>query len=123
LHEFSVALLLQKFESMTFIKVCKLDEVPVGEALKVECGEVAVAIFNVDGELFGTQDNCSHGQWSLSEGGYLDGDVVECSLHMGKFCVRTGKVKAQPPCDPIKIYPVRVEGNDVLVNFEAGHLA
>lgn len=108
---------------MTFTKVCKLEDVPPGEALKVESGAVSVAIFNVAGELFGTQDLCSHGQWSLSEGGYLDGDVVECSLHMGKFCVRTGKVKAQPPCESLKVYPIRVEGNDVYVNFDAGYVA
>lgn len=81
---------------MAFTKACSVDEVPPGEALQVSHDEQKVAIFNVDGEFFATQDQCTHGEWSLSEGGYLDGDVVECSLHMGKFCVRTGKVKSPP---------------------------
>ncbi|AER56516.1 non-heme iron oxygenase ferredoxin subunit [Pseudoxanthomonas spadix] len=107
---------------MKFTKVCERSDVPEGEALKVESGDTPVAIFNVDGELFATQDHCTHGDWSLSEGGYLDGDVVECSLHMGKFCVRTGKVKSPPPCEALKIFPIRIEGNDVLIDFEAGYL-
>ncbi len=108
---------------MTFSRVCDLSEVPAGEALKVVGGGKEVAIFNVNGELFATQDRCTHGDWSLSEGGYLDGGVVECSLHMGKFCVRTGKVKTPPPCESLEIYPVRIDGRDVFVDFDAGYLA
>lgn len=108
---------------MGFVKVCRRDQVPQGEGLRVEHGGEQVALFDVNGELFATADHCTHGAWSLSEGGYLDGDVVECSLHMGKFCVRTGKVKSPPPCQPLKVYPVRVEqSGDVLVDFGAGHL-
>ena len=107
---------------MAFTKACSVDEVPPGEALQVSHDAQKVAIFNVDGEFFATQDQCTHGEWSLSEGGYLDGDVVECSLHMGKFCVRTGKVKSPPPCEPLKVYPIRIEGRDVLVDFSAGAL-
>nr|AAB36669.1 isopropylbenzene-2,3-dioxygenase [Pseudomonas sp. JR1] len=108
---------------MTFSKVCEVSDVPVGDALQVESKGEAVAIFNVDGELFATQERCTHGDWSLSEGGYLEGDIVECSLHMGRFCVRTGKVKAAPPCEPLKIYPIRIDGSDVFVDFDAGYLA
>jgi len=105
---------------MAFEKVCEVSDVPPGEALKVSVGGVDVAIFNVGGEFFATQDRCTHGDWSLSEGGYLDGDVVECSLHSGKFCVRTGKVKAYPPTEPLMVFPVRVEGNSVYVDVSAG---
>ncbi|URS59077.1 non-heme iron oxygenase ferredoxin subunit [Pseudomonas sp. Y39-6] len=108
---------------MAFSRVCDLSDVPIGDAFKVGGDGEAVAIFNVDGDLFATQDHCTHGDWSLSEGGYLDGDVVECSLHMGKFCVRTGKVKAAPPCEPLKIFPIRIDGNDVYVDLDAGYLA
>ncbi|AKU14308.1 TodB [Azoarcus sp. CIB] len=107
---------------MSFEKVCEVSDIPVGEALKISGEEFDVAIFNVDGELFATQDRCTHGDWSLSEGGYLDGDVVECSLHCGKFCVRTGKVKAYPPTKPLKVFPIHVEGNAVYIDFSAGDI-
>lgn len=107
---------------MSFEKVIEVDDLPAGEALKVERNGVEVAIFNVDGEFFATQDRCTHGDWSLSEGGFLEGDIVECSLHCGKFCVRTGKVKAYPPTEPLKVFPVRIEGGAVYVDFSAGHV-
>ena len=67
------------------------------------------------------QDTCTHGDWALSDG-YLDGDIVECTLHFGKFCVRTGKVKALPACKPIKVFPIKVEGDEVHVDLDNGEL-
>lgn len=104
---------------MSFIKVCTREDVPEGEVFRVQGTAEAIALYNVDGEFFATQDRCTHGEWSLSDG-YVDGGVVECSLHWGKFCVRTGKVKSLPACEPLKVYPVRVEGEDVLVDVDAG---
>jgi biphenyl 2,3-dioxygenase ferredoxin subunit len=108
---------------MSFTKVCVFSDVPDGDALKVEKNGIEIAIFNVDGDLFATQDRCTHGDWSLAEGGYLEGDVVECSLHTGKFCVRSGKVKAAPACEPLKIYNLQVEDDEVLVDFDSGRLS
>lgn len=105
---------------MAFTKVCDFSQVPDGDALKVEKNGIEIAIFNVDGELFATQDRCTHGDWSLSEGGYLDGDVVECSLHMGKFCVRSGRVKAAPACESLKTYSLKVEAGEVFLDFDSG---
>ncbi|HCF1525230.1 bifunctional 3-phenylpropionate/cinnamic acid dioxygenase ferredoxin subunit [Pseudomonas aeruginosa] len=108
---------------MAYIKVCSVSDVPEGDALQIDVDDSTIALFNVDGEFFATQDKCTHGDWSLSEGGYLDGDVVECSLHRAKFCVRTGKVKAAPACKPLMIYPVKLEGGDVYIDSSAGTIA
>ena len=104
---------------MAFKKVCSLDEVPEGDALRVELFEEPIALFNLDGEILATQDRCTHGDWSLADG-FLENGVIECTLHWGKFCVRTGKVKAPPACAALTVYPVKVEGNDVYVDFESG---
>jgi len=106
---------------VAFVRLCSRDDVAEGAALKVDRTEGAIAIYNVGGEFFATQDRCTHGDWSLADG-YLDGDVIECTLHMGKFCVRTGRVKSPPPCEPLKVYPVKVEGADVLVDVDAGEV-
>ena len=95
---------------MAFKKVCSLGEVPEGEALRVEL---------FDEPILATQDRCTHGDWSLADG-FLENGVIECTLHWGKFCVRTGKVKAPPACAALTVYPVKVEGNDVYVDFESG---
>jgi biphenyl 2,3-dioxygenase ferredoxin component len=107
---------------MTFVRVAETRDIGPGEALKVGDGHSAVAIFNVDGKFYATQDQCTHGEWSLADG-YLDGDVIECTLHWGKFCVRTGKVKARPACDPIKVFPLEVRDSGIYVDLDAGHLA
>ncbi|WP_338448514.1 non-heme iron oxygenase ferredoxin subunit [Niallia oryzisoli] len=108
---------------MAFTKVCTLKDIPEDKGLKVEDGETSAAVFKVEGKVFATQDLCSHGLWSLSEIGYLEGDQVVCSLHMGKFCVRSGKVKSLPPHQQLKKFPARVEGEDVYVAFDEGYIA
>jgi nitrite reductase/ring-hydroxylating ferredoxin subunit len=64
-------------------------------------------VFNVDGEFFVTDDLCTHGPGSLSEG-YIDGDIVECNFHNGQFNIRTGEVVSPPCMVPVKTYPVTV---------------
>jgi nitrite reductase/ring-hydroxylating ferredoxin subunit len=86
------------------LKLCRIDEVPVGEARKVAAGELTLAVFNVDGVFYATDDACTHGPGSLSEG-FLEADCIECNFHQGVFNVRTGQV-VQPPCVvPVKTYP------------------
>ncbi|MEJ0024914.1 MAG: bifunctional 3-phenylpropionate/cinnamic acid dioxygenase ferredoxin subunit [Rhizomicrobium sp.] len=103
---------------MAFTLVCTTSDIAAGEARRID-HEEPVALFNVDGTFLAVQDKCTHGDWSLAEG-YVDGDVVECTLHMAKFCLRTGKVLGPPATRPLKVYPVRVEGNNVLVDLSAG---
>ncbi len=70
---------------------------PPGEVRRVElAGFPPLAVYNVDGRLFATNDFCTHGKASLSEG-FLDGEIIECPYHGGRFNVRTG-APAHPPC-------------------------
>ena len=96
------------------IDLCATDDVRPGEALKVEAGDLSLAVFNVDGDFFVTDDACTHGPGSLSEG-YLDGHVIECDFHNGAFDVRTGEVVAPPCMIPLKTYKVVVESGRVLI--------
>jgi nitrite reductase/ring-hydroxylating ferredoxin subunit len=96
------------------IRLCAADEVAGGGTLKVEHGDLVLAVYNVDGEFFVTDDACTHGPGSLSEG-ELYGDVIECNFHGGQFNVRTGEV-AGPPCmEPVKTYKVSVEDGDIFI--------
>jgi nitrite reductase/ring-hydroxylating ferredoxin subunit len=99
----------------TRIRLCATDEVAPGEALKVETGGLTLAVFNVDGAFHVTDDACTHGPGSLSEG-YLEGDVIECNFHQGAFNVCTGAV-VKPPCFvPVRTYRTVIE--DGLVYIE-----
>jgi nitrite reductase/ring-hydroxylating ferredoxin subunit len=104
---------------MTFKRACSVGDLPPGNGLKVDGGSEPVALFNIDGAFHAVSDTCTHGEWSLSEG-YVDGAVIECPLHMGKFCARTGKVLQNPPTDPLKVYPVKLEGDDILIDLDNG---
>ena len=96
------------------IQLCSVAEVAPGAALKVERGDLTLAVFNVEGELYVTDDACTHGPGSLSEG-YIEGDVVECNFHNGQFNIKTGEVVAPPCMIPIKTYRTVVEDGKVFI--------
>ena len=96
------------------IDLCSTGDVARGNALRVEAGDLALAVFNVDGEFFVADDMCTHGPGSLSEG-YIDGEVVECNFHNGQFNIRTGEVVSPPCMVPVKTYPVTVIAGRVTI--------
>ncbi len=98
----------------TRIKLCSAEEVAAGSALRVETGDLVLAVFNVDGEFYVTDDNCTHGPGSLSEG-YIEDDGVECNFHNGQFNIRTGEVVSPPCMVPVKTYPTVVEDGSVFI--------
>ena len=79
----------------TKIELCNASDVEAGAVLKVEKDDLTLAVFNLDGEFFVTDDHCTHGPGSLSEG-FVEGDVVECNFHGGQFNIKTGAVVG--PC-------------------------
>jgi len=99
------------------IDLCSTADVAPGNAVKVEAGDLTLAVYNVDGEFFVTDDACTHGPGSLSEG-YIDGDVVECNFHNGQFNIKTGEVVAPPCMIPVKTYRVVVENGRVMIESE-----
>jgi len=100
-------------DNPTLTRLCGTDDVEPGSALLVEIDDLELAVYNVDGQFYVTDDRCTHGPGSLSEG-YLDGCVIECDFHNGAFDIRTGEVVAPPCMVPIKTYEVVVENNDVM---------
>ena len=103
-------------DAPTRMELCKTDDVAAGEAFKVEKDEMVLAVFNVDGEFYVTDDACTHGPGSLSEG-YIEGDVVECNFHNGAFNIRTGEVVLPPCMIPIRTYKTVVEDGTVFIEL------
>jgi nitrite reductase/ring-hydroxylating ferredoxin subunit len=102
----------------TRIELCSTDEVATGAAIKVETGDLILAVYNLDGEFYVTDDTCTHGPGSLSEG-YVEDDIVECNFHGGQFNIKTGEVAAPPCMVPIKTYPARVENGKVVIEIDS----
>jgi nitrite reductase/ring-hydroxylating ferredoxin subunit len=106
--------LLSRAAMSSKLELCSTDDVAVGTALKVEKDGLTLAVFNVDGEFYVLDDQCTHGPGSLSEG-YIEGDIVECNFHNGQFNIRTGEV-VMPPCMiPMKTYLTSVENGKVVI--------
>ena len=100
------------------IRLCSAADVPRGGVVKVETNGLAVAVFNLEGEYFVTDDACTHGPGSMSEG-FVDGDCIECNFHQGVFNIKTGAV-VQPPCMiPLKTYPASVDAGDVYIEHDS----
>jgi nitrite reductase/ring-hydroxylating ferredoxin subunit len=96
------------------VRLCSTEDVAPGTALKVEIGDLALAVFNIDGAFYVIDDQCTHGPGSLSEG-YIQDDVVECNFHNGQFNIRTGEVISPPCVVPVRTYPASVEDGEVYI--------
>jgi nitrite reductase/ring-hydroxylating ferredoxin subunit len=96
------------------IRLCGVDDLLEGDAMKVEIGDGAYAVYNVAGAFFVTDDMCTHGPGSLGEG-ELYGDIIECNFHGGQFNVRTGEVVGPPCMERVKTYKVCVESDAVFI--------
>jgi nitrite reductase/ring-hydroxylating ferredoxin subunit len=98
------------------IRVCRQSEIPAGGAQRITVeGMPPLAVFNIDGEIFITDDTCTHGYASLAEG-VVDGDIVECPLHGGCFEIRTGRPVSFPVVHAIRTYSVRIIDGDVFID-------
>jgi 3-phenylpropionate/trans-cinnamate dioxygenase ferredoxin component len=97
------------------IRACTVDELPdPGEARRVEGDHAPVALYNVDGEFFALDDTCTHEKFPLTDG-WIDGDVVECALHMAKFCIRTGKALCLPANRDVASHAVEFVDGEVWI--------
>ncbi len=107
---------------MTFTRACGLDELTEGTPAPVTVDEVDVALVRAGDEVFAIRDECSHAAIALSQGDVdlVDGAcTIECWLHGSTFDLRTGKPTTLPAFEPVAVYPVRVEGEDVLVDVHS----
>ena len=107
---------------MAFQRLCARSEVPEDGALRIELADVDVAVVDFDGELYAIEDVCSHAEVALSDGDLDEVDgapTIECALHGSCFDLRTGQPTNLPATEPVPVYPVRVEGDDVLVDVDA----
>ncbi|WP_329458435.1 bifunctional 3-phenylpropionate/cinnamic acid dioxygenase ferredoxin subunit [Streptomyces sp. NBC_01497] len=100
---------------MAFARVCALSELEDGMPKRVELEGVPVSVVRTEGEVFAINDICSHANVSLSEG-EVENCQIECWLHGSSFDLRTGKPSGLPATRPVPVYPVQIQGDDVLVS-------
>ncbi len=96
-----------------FVKVASTSELAPGQAMAVEVNGKTIALYNVDGTIYATDNTCLHQGGPLGEG-ILEGDVITCPWHMWEYNVRTGE-KVGASSIQVATYPVQVEGTDIKV--------
>ncbi len=106
------------------IAECRGTVTAVREAWKDAAGVIVVdavvsgghpgAIYRFDAKVYATDGLCTHEQVHLADG-LVMGHLIECPKHNGQFDYRTGEAKRAPVCVNLKTFPVKVEGDRVLV--------
>ncbi|MGN6317087.1 non-heme iron oxygenase ferredoxin subunit [Trinickia sp.] len=99
-----------------WIKLIDVSAVPNEDVTAVNAAGRELAIYGVGGEVFATDNVCTHGHARLCDG-FLEGHEIECPLHQGKFDVRTGKAMCEPLTTDIRTYPVKIEDGHVFVEM------
>ena len=97
-----------------YVRAARTSELSPGEKKVVPLGDERVLLVNVDGDYYAVQEECTHA-YALLSLGQLYGDEVLCPLHGSTFRVTDGEVLSPPATEGLTVYPVRVEGNDVLI--------
>jgi nitrite reductase/ring-hydroxylating ferredoxin subunit len=99
------------------VRVCAKSEVGPESVKAFEVGDRRLAVYSIEGAFYITDDECTHAAASLADG-MLEGDVIECCVHMGSFHVPTGNV-VQPPCEvPLRTYHVVVKDEDIYADLD-----
>jgi naphthalene 1,2-dioxygenase ferredoxin component len=102
--------------SENWIDAGAVADVPEGDVISVHVGGKEIALYEVEGEVFATDNICTHGQARMSDG-FLEGREIECPLHQGKFDVCTGAALCAPLTENIKTYAVRIENMRVMLKL------
>ena len=106
---------------MTFQRACAASEVASGSAVATDLEAATgntVAVVRDGDDWYAVDDECSHASIPLSEGD-VEGCEIECWLHGSRFDLRTGKPSGPPATEPVAVYAVQVDGDDVLVDVAA----
>jgi nitrite reductase (NADH) small subunit len=99
-----------------WVRLCGAEEAPKpGEVMEAEAAGVAICLANVEGQLSALDNLCPHRGGPLG-GGWLEDRAVVCPWHSWAFSVSTG-VAEPPEHAKVAVFPVRIEGRDVLVDL------
>lgn len=101
---------------MSVARACGVSELEQDAPLRVELEGVPICIVkDSSDQIHAIGDTCTHGNISLSEG-FVEDDTVECWAHGSRFSLRTGEPLNLPAYEPVPVYAVTIDGDDVLID-------
>jgi len=99
-----------------WVKLAAIDAVAEGEVIGIECETRDIALYQLDGQFHATGNICTHAYARLCDG-YLDDGTIECPIHAGRFDVKTGKALGPPVTQDLRVYSLRIDGGDILIDL------
>ena len=97
---------------MIEVNIIPFEDLPDGQGVRVDVGQLQIAMFRIGEEVFALGDQCSHAKASLSEGEVFDGEV-ECPRHGSPFDLKTGEPQTLPATAPVPTFSTEVRDGDV----------
>jgi len=98
-------------------RVAAVSELSDEEAFPAKLGEVPIALYRLDKQVFAIDDVCTH-EFALLSQGFIEGCAIECPLHQAKFDIKTGKCLAAPATVDLNRYAVRIETGEIYVSTQ-----
>jgi nitrite reductase (NADH) small subunit len=99
-----------------FVKIALQSELPApNEAKEFPCGDKTVCVAHVNGEISAMDNVCLHRGGPLGQG-VISGGKVVCPWHGWEWDPKTGE--AGMPGAKIAVYPVKIEGGELLIETE-----
>jgi 3-phenylpropionate/trans-cinnamate dioxygenase ferredoxin subunit len=104
---------------MAEVRVCGVDDVEPGSARRFDVDAHRLCVVRIGDDWYVINDECSHADYSLSEGDvWEDEREIECPKHGSTFSLETGEPLTLPATQPVPVYKVRVDGDDVFVQVD-----
>jgi 3-phenylpropionate/trans-cinnamate dioxygenase ferredoxin subunit len=103
---------------VTWVRLGSLAELPIdgGQRVELSDDEAVALVRTEDGSVYALVDCCTHEDYPLSEG-FVEEGKLECVLHGSRFDLATGHPDVPPAVAPVRTFPVKVDGDDVLVDL------
>lgn len=102
---------------MAEVRVAGTDDVAEGEMKAFDADGRSIVVARDSGQLYAFENECSHRHCALDDGDLEDGQVV-CACHGSAFNLETGEPTNPPATEPIATYPVREEGDGIIVALD-----
>jgi 3-phenylpropionate/trans-cinnamate dioxygenase ferredoxin subunit len=104
--------------SVSDLAVCKVNDVAPGSARRFDVDGRRLAIVHIGDDFYVIGDECSHEDYSLSEGDVWEDECeIECPKHGSTFSLKSGEPQTLPATKPVPVYDVRIDGDDVVVTL------
>jgi 3-phenylpropionate/trans-cinnamate dioxygenase ferredoxin subunit len=96
--------------------LCAVDDLAPGASKRFDLGRHRVALVRIGDSFYAIGDECSHADFSLSDGDVLEDECeIECWKHGSTFSLKTGEPQSLPATRPVPVYDVVVDAGDVSV--------